>query len=68
MCISIDRVGVETEQERVNVRVKNFFIFGVYYFWCQWFFGLSTSYTELALRVKKLTRGLYGSEVFERIF
>lgn len=29
---SIDRVGVETEQERVNVRVKNFFIFGVYYF------------------------------------
>lgn len=63
---------VETEQDRVNVRGKNkgknFLTFGSILFFISMVFGVSTSNAELALRAKKLTRGLYGSEAFEWLF
>lgn len=63
---------VETEQDRVNVRGKNkgknFLTFGGILFFISMVFGVSTSNAELALRAKKLTRGLYGSEAFEWLF
>lgn len=63
---------VETEQDRVNVRGKNkgknFLTFGGILFFISMVFGISTSNAELALRAKKLTSGLYGSEAFQWLF
>lgn len=68
----INITQVETEQDRVNVRGKNkgknFLTFGGVLFIVSMVFGISTSNAELALRAKKLTRGLYGSEAFEWLF
>ena len=68
----INKTEVETEQDRVNVRGKNkgknFLTFGSILFFISMIFGVSTSNAELALRAKKLTRGLYGSEAFEWLF
>lgn len=68
----INSTQVETEQDRVNVRGKNkgknFLTFGGVLFIVSMVFGISTSNAELALRAKKLTRGLYGSEAFEWLF
>lgn len=68
----INKTEVETEQDRVNVRGKNkgknFLTFGSILFFISMVFGVSTSNAELALRAKKLTRGLYGSEAFEWLF
>lgn len=68
----INNIEVETEQDRVNIRGKNkgknFLIFGSVLFLVSMVFGIGTSNAELALRAKKLTRGLYGSEAFEWLF
>lgn len=68
----INNIKVETEQDRVNIRGKNkgknFLIFGSMLFLVSMVFGIGTSNAELALRAKKLTRGLYGSEAFEWLF
>lgn len=68
----INNIKVETEQDRVNIRGKNkgknFLIFGSVLFLVSMVFGIGTSNAELALRAKKLTRGLYGSEAFEWLF
>lgn len=68
----INSTQVEMEQDRVNVRGKNkgkiFLTFGGVLFLVSMVFGISTSNAELALRAKKLTRGLYGSEAFEWLF
>lgn len=65
----INREMVETEEDRVRVRGKNrgktFLMFGGILFVVSMIFGLSTANTEVALRAKRLTRGLYGSEAFE---
>lgn len=65
----INREKVETEEDRVRVRGKNkgktFLTFGGIIFAVSMIFGISTSNTELALRAKRLTRGLYGSETFK---
>lgn len=68
----INNTEIETEQDRINIRGKNkgknFLIFGSVLFLISMVFGISTSNAELALRAKKLTRGLYGSEAFEWLF
>lgn len=68
----INKTEVETEQDRVNVRGKNkgknFLTFGGILFLVSMVFGISRTDAELALRAKKLTRGLYGSEAFEWLF
>ena len=43
-------------------------IFGSALFLVSMVFGIGTSNAELALRAKKLTRGLYGSETLEWLF
>ncbi len=68
----INSTQVETEQDRVNVRGKNkgkdFLTLGGVLFLVSMVFGIGTSNAELALRAKKLTQGLYGSEAFEWLF
>lgn len=68
----INQVEVETEQDRIIVRGKNrgknFLIFGGILFLVSMVFYIGTSDVELGLRAKKLTVGLYGSEVFEWLF
>ncbi len=68
----INDTQVETEQDRVNVRGKNkgknLLIFSGVLFLASMILGISTSNAELALRAKKLTRGLYGSEAVEWLF
>lgn len=68
----INLVEVETEQDRIIVRGKNrgknFLIFGGILFLVSMVFYIGTSNVELGLRAKKLTVGLYGSEVFEWLF
>lgn len=65
----INKIEIETEDDRVIIRGKNkgrtFLIFGGILFFVSMIFGTSTSSTELGLRAKKLTRGLYGSEAFK---
>ena len=68
----INNIKVENEQDIVNIRGKNkgknFLIFGSMLFLVSMVFGIGTSNAELALRAKKLTMGLYGSEAFEWLF
>lgn len=68
----INKTEVETEQDRINIRGKNkgktFMTFGGILFSVTMIFVLGTANTETALRAKKLTRGLYGSEAFEWLF
>lgn len=68
----INNTKVETEQDRINVRGKNkgkiFLVFGSVLFLVSMIFGIGTSNAILALRAKKLTRGLYGSEALEWLF
>lgn len=68
----INSTKVETEQDRVNIRGKNkgktFLAFGGVLFSVTMIFGLGTANVELALRAKKLTRGLYRSEALEWLF
>lgn len=62
----INKVEVETEEDKVNIRGRNkgktFLTFGVILFFVSMIFGTSTSSTELGLRAKRLTKGLYGAE------
>lgn len=68
----INKTEVETEQDRINIRGKNkgknFLTFGIILFFVSMIFGLGTANVEAALRAKRLTRGLYGSEAFEWLF
>ena len=68
----INKTEVETEQDRINIRgknkAKNFLTFGIILFFVSMIFGLGTANAEAALRAKRLTRGLYGSEAFEWLF
>lgn len=68
----INKTEVETEQDRINIRGKNkgknFLAFGIILFFVSMIFGLGTANAEAALRAKRLTRGLYGSEAFEWLF
>lgn len=62
----INKVEIETEEERVSVRAKHksrsFLTFGSILFVVSMIFGLSTANDECMLRAKKITSGLYGSE------
>lgn len=68
----VRKTEFETEQDRVNIRGKNkgknFLTFGCILFFVSMIFAMGTSNAELALRAKKLTTGLYGSEAFEWLF
>ena len=68
----INNIKVENEQDIVNIRGKNkgknFLNFGSMIFLVSMVVGIGTSNAELALRAKKLTMGLYGSEAFEWLF
>lgn len=65
----INKVEIETEQDRINVRGKNkgknCLVFGAVFFVISMIFGMSTVDAELMLRAKKLTKGLYGAEAFK---
>lgn len=62
----INKIEIETEEDRVVVRGRNkgksFLTFGGILFLVSMILGTSTLNTELALRAKRLTRGLYGAE------
>lgn len=62
----INKIKIETEEDRVVIRGKNkcktFLIFGGILFFVSMIFSTSTSRTELGLRAKRLTKGLYGTE------
>lgn len=65
----INKAEIETEQDRVNIRAKNkgknFLTIGGILLLVTMVFVLSTANTEAVLRAKKLTKGLYGSKIFE---
>ena len=62
----INKIEFETEEDRVVIRGKNigktFLTFGGILFFVSMIFSTSTSRTELGLRAKRLTKGLYGTE------
>lgn len=69
---SINVAQIETEQDKINTRNKNkgknFLIFGVIIFIVSIVFSWNTVDSMLGLSAKKITNGLYGSEMLKWLF